>query len=61
MMTISYQTENINKEIDMINCQMEILVLKSTRPEMKNLLEKLEELESRFAFSNKELVNLKMD
>ena len=40
---------------------MEILDLKSTRPEMKNLLEKLEELESRFAFSNKELVNLKMD
>ena len=45
----------------MINCQMEILELKSTRPEMKNLLEKLEGLESRFALSNKELVNLKMD
>lgn len=40
---------------------MEILELKSTRPEMKNLLEKLEGLASRFALSNKELVNLKMD
>ena len=60
-MIISYQIENINKEIDMINCQMEILELKSTRPKMKNLLEKLEGLESRFALSNKELVNLKMD
>lgn len=35
--------------------------MKNTRPEMKNLLEKLEGLESRFALSNKELVNLKMD
>lgn len=56
--TISYQIENVNKEIRIIkNNQMKILELKSTISEMKN---SWEWLNSRFE-QTKEWVNLKID